>query len=99
MEIIDELEPVARGPYTGALGYLGFNRESQFSIVIRAAVCQRGGASFHVGAGIVADSDPVAEYEETLAKASGLLRALDPGAGRDRSETVPPLSAPAGWTV
>ena len=76
MEIIDELEPTARGPYTGALGYLGFNRESQLSIVIRAAVCRNGTAHFPVGAGIVADSVPDAEYEETLAKARGFLEAL-----------------------
>ena len=56
MEIIDELEPVTRGPYTGALGYLGFNRESQLAIAIRTAVCQEGTAYFHAGAGIVADS-------------------------------------------
>jgi para-aminobenzoate synthetase component 1 len=79
LEIIDELEPVARGPYTGALGYLGFNRESQLSIVIRAAFCRAGQAWFHAGAGIVADSDPAAEYEETLAKAQGFLRALAVG--------------------
>ncbi len=76
MEIIDELEPITRGPYTGALGYLGFNRESQLSILIRAAVCKEGKIYFHVGAGIVADSNPEAEYEETLAKAAGFLAAL-----------------------
>jgi para-aminobenzoate synthetase component 1 len=76
MEIIDELEPVVRGPYTGALGYLGFNRESQLSIVIRTAVCTAKQVHFAVGAGIVADSDPVAEYEETLAKARGLYESL-----------------------
>jgi para-aminobenzoate synthetase component I len=76
MEIIDELEPVSRGPYTGALGYLGFNRESQLSIIIRAAVCAGNTAYFHVGAGIVADSVPAAEYEETLAKARGFCEAL-----------------------
>ncbi len=76
MEIIDELEPVTRGPYTGALGYLGFNRESQLSILIRAAVCRKGCVHFHVGAGIVADSQPAAEYDETLAKAGGFLAAL-----------------------
>ena len=76
MEIIDELEPVARGPYTGGLGYLGFNRESQLSIVIRAAVCREHKAYFHVGAGIVADSVPAAEYDETLAKARGFFDAL-----------------------
>jgi para-aminobenzoate synthetase component 1 len=76
MEIIDELEPVTRGPYTGALGYLGFNRESQLAISIRTAVCRNGTAYFHAGAGIVADSIPEAEYEETLAKAAGFLAAL-----------------------
>ena len=76
MEIIDELEPIARGPYTGALGYLGFNRESQISIIIRAAICRERTAYFHVGAGIVADSIPAAEYDETLAKAGGFLAAL-----------------------
>jgi para-aminobenzoate synthetase component 1 len=76
MDIIDELEPVTRGPYTGALGYLGFNRESQLSILIRAAICKQGQAFFQVGAGIVADSNPSAEYDETLAKAQGFLQAL-----------------------
>jgi len=76
MEIIDELEPVARGPYTGCHGYLGFNRESQLSISIRTAVCREGRAYFHAGAGIVADSIPAAEYEETLAKAAGFSAAL-----------------------
>lgn len=76
MEIIDELEPVARGPYCGCHGYLGFNRESQLSITIRTALCREGVAHFHVGAGIVADSVPEAEYEETLAKAAGFLAAL-----------------------
>jgi para-aminobenzoate synthetase component 1 len=77
MEIIDELEPLARGPYTGALGYLGFNRESQLNIIIRTALCKAGAAYFNVGAGIVADSIPEAEYEETLAKARGFFEALD----------------------
>jgi para-aminobenzoate synthetase component I len=76
MQIIDELEPVSRGPYCGAIGYLGFNRESQLSITIRTAICQDGVAHFNVGAGIVADSNPAAEYEETLAKARGFLAAL-----------------------
>jgi para-aminobenzoate synthetase component I len=77
MEIIDELEQVARGPYCGCIGYLGFNRESQLNIAIRTAVCQAGRAHFHVGAGIVADSNPAAEYEETLAKALGFMAALE----------------------
>jgi para-aminobenzoate synthetase component 1 len=77
MEIIDELEPITRGPYTGAIGYLGFNRESQLSITIRTALCKNGKTYFHVGAGIVADSNPEAEYEETLAKAAGFRAALE----------------------
>jgi para-aminobenzoate synthetase component 1 len=76
MEIIDELEPISRGPYCGAIGYLGFNRESQLNIAIRTAVCAAGKIHFNVGAGIVADSNPAAEYEETLAKAAGFLTAL-----------------------
>lgn len=76
MEIIDELEPLTRGPYTGAIGYLGFNRESQLNIAIRTAICQKGAIHFHVGAGIVTDSSPEAEYDETLAKAGGFFAAL-----------------------
>ena len=77
MDIIDELEPVTRGPYTGCLGYLGFNRESHLNIVIRTAVCKGGRIYFHAGAGVVADSSPEAEYDETLAKAAGFLAALN----------------------
>jgi len=76
MEIIDELEPVSRGPYCGCHGYLGFNRESQLSITIRTAVCKDDQVHFNVGAGIVTDSNPEAEYQETLAKAAGFLAAL-----------------------
>ena len=90
MEIIDELEPLARGPYTGSHGYLGFNRESQLSITIRTAIHQAGTAYFHVGAGIVADSVPEAEYDETLAKAGGFLAALN---HPHRSENSPPRTA------
>jgi para-aminobenzoate synthetase component 1 len=76
MEIIDELEPVTRGPYTGSIGYLGFNRESRLNIAIRTALCHCGEYYFHAGAGIVADSIPEAEYEETMAKAGGFVAAL-----------------------
>ena len=76
MEIIDELEPISRGPYTGALGYLGFNRETQLSIIIRTAVLANHQIHFNVGAGIVADSIPAAEHDETLAKAAGFLEAI-----------------------
>jgi len=75
LEIIRELEPSPRGLYTGAIGYFGYNGESQFSIAIRTAVFENGSASFHVGAGIVADSIPEKEWQETLDKAAGLLAA------------------------
>jgi len=76
MDIIEEIEPVARGPYTGCHGFLGFNRESQLAITIRSAFCQDGRIHFPVGAGIVADSQPEAEYAETLDKAGGFWAAL-----------------------
>jgi anthranilate/para-aminobenzoate synthase component I len=79
VEIIRELEPVPRGLYTGAIGYLGANGESHFSIAIRTMVLERSVISCHAGAGIVADSLPAAEWEETLQKASGML-----AAGRSR---------------
>lgn len=75
MEIIAELEPEPRGLYTGAIGYFGFNGESQFSIAIRTLVLEQGEAHFHVGAGIVADSKPEKEWQETLDKAAGILLA------------------------
>ena len=113
MEIIDELEPHARGVYTGAIGFFGFNGLSHFNIAIRTAVYQplvaetpdgavshralpttvtnptvgragparrsaaRGRLTFHAGGGIVADSEPEAEYAETLAKAEGIIRGLE----------------------
>src|SRR5581483_4636305 len=73
MEIIDELEPVSRGPYCGCHGYLGFNRESQLSITIRTAICAGEKIYFNVGAGIVADSNPEAEFDETMSKARGFM--------------------------
>ncbi|MFC5050717.1 aminodeoxychorismate synthase component I [Rubritalea spongiae] len=77
MEIIDELEEESRGLYTGAVGYFGFNGQSQFNIAIRTLVRDGESLHYHVGAGIVADSNPVAEYEETLQKARGMRLAVD----------------------
>ena len=76
MEIIEELEKEKRGLYTGVIGYVGFNDVSQFNIVIRTLVREGEMLHYHVGAGIVADSDPLAEYEETIHKAKGIRRAL-----------------------
>jgi anthranilate/para-aminobenzoate synthase component I len=75
LEIIAELEPAPRGIYTGAVGFFGFNGESRFNIAIRTVVMRGDEASFHVGAGIVADSDPQREWQETLDKAAGILLA------------------------
>lgn len=79
LEIIHELESHPRGIYTGALGYFGFHGSSQWSIAIRTAVLQQGEVTFHTGSGIVADSIPHLEWEETLHKASGLLKAWGSG--------------------
>jgi para-aminobenzoate synthetase component 1 len=76
MEIIAELEPTARGPYCGCLGYLGFNGSMDTNILIRTFTAGKGWLQFPVGGGIVAESEPDREYEETLHKAQGLLRAL-----------------------
>ena len=102
MEIIDELEPHARGVYTGAIGFLGYNGLTHLNVAIRTVVYQsgqsgagvspanssttggrdarptnRGRLTFHAGGGIVADSEPDAEYDETLVKAQGILNAID----------------------
>lgn len=76
MEIIDELESLRRGPYTGSIGYIGFSGAMDFNIVIRTFVIKNQTAYVQVGAGIVADSDPVREYDETLKKAAALMKAL-----------------------
>jgi para-aminobenzoate synthetase component I len=76
MQIIAELEPTVRGPYCGCLFYAGFDGNMDSSILIRTFTMRRGWIQFPVGGGIVAQSDPAAEYEETLDKAAGMLRAL-----------------------
>ncbi len=77
MEIIAELEVVGRGPYTGAMGYLSRCGRMDSNILIRSLICEDGAVSFRAGAGIVSDSFPQAELEETRAKARGLLLSLD----------------------
>jgi anthranilate/para-aminobenzoate synthase component I len=76
MEIIEELEPVRRGPYTGSFGYLGWNGDLDLNIIIRTLVLTGSKAYLQVGAGIVADSDPAKEYEETLHKAQAFFSSL-----------------------
>ena len=76
MEIIDELEPTKRSVYTGSIGYLSFNGDLDINIVIRTLLVKEGKAYFQVGGGIVYDSNPEAEYRETLDKAKALIQAL-----------------------
>ena len=93
MEIIEELEPTRRGMYTGAMGYINFNGDMDFNILIRTLLACRDKLYFQVGGGVVADSIPEREYEETLIKAramqaslgsvfSGEKQALETGVGR-----------------
>ena len=77
MEIIASLEPTRRGIYAGAVGYLDFAGNLDFCIAIRTIVIEGRRALVQAGAGIVADSDPAAEYEETRDKARALLHALE----------------------
>ncbi|HUI91855.1 MAG TPA: anthranilate synthase component I [Chitinivibrionales bacterium] len=77
MEIIDEMEPVRRGIYGGALGYIDFSGSLDTCIVIRTVVCKAGTAFIQAGAGIVADSVPSTEYDETMNKARALLTAIN----------------------
>lgn len=76
MEIIEELEPTRRGPYTGSIGYFGFNGNMDMNIAIRTFVIRDGRAFVQAGSGIVADSDPSREYFEAVSKANALLKAL-----------------------
>ena len=79
MQIIDELEPTRRGPYGGAVGYLDFAGNMDTCIALRTIVWEEGGGAFDVqaGAGVVADSVPASEYEETMNKAKAMLKAVE----------------------
>jgi anthranilate synthase component 1 len=77
MEIIEELEPCCRGPYAGALGYFSFSGNVDTCIIIRTILIKDNIAYIQAGAGIVADSEPESEYEETLNKARALIKAIE----------------------
>jgi anthranilate synthase component 1 len=77
MEIIDELEPVRRGVYAGAIGYLGFNGDMDMCIAIRNILLKEGTGYLQAGAGIVSDSIPEREYEESFNKARALMQAVE----------------------
>ncbi|MFC4553091.1 anthranilate synthase component I family protein, partial [Halorussus sp. GCM10023401] len=88
VEIIDELESTRRGPYTGSIGVLGFDDRATLNIVIRTLVRYRDEYHLRVGAGIVHDSVPEREYDETLAKARALLNAVDEALGGEKRLAV-----------
>ena len=92
MEIIAELEPDSRGPYAGAVGYFGFDGAIDTAIAIRTAVLVDGTAHVQVGAGIVADSVPELEYQETMNKAAAMLRAIK------AAESIPPVGNEVAWS-
>jgi anthranilate synthase component 1 len=105
MEIIDELEPEARGPYGGAIGYFSFSGDMDTCITIRTVVVKDGEASITAGAGIVADSDPESEVRETETKAAAMMQALGLAealqarasleSSRGRAPIEPPAAEPA----
>ena len=77
MEIIDEIEPHRRGPYAGAVGYIDFAGNMDTCIALRTALVQDGRMYVQAGGGVVADSDPEAEYQESCNKARALIRAAE----------------------
>ena len=85
MEIISDLEPTCRGPYAGGVGYFGFNGNMDFCITIRTMTMWREKLSIQAGAGIVADSTPEGEYEETLKKAAAMFKVLEKVTDNDSS--------------
>jgi anthranilate synthase component 1 len=94
MQIIDELEPHRRGPYAGAVGYIDYSGNMDTCIALRTLVVQGDRAYVQAGAGLVADSDPQTEYQETLSKARGLLKAIEitqrrVGGGQSPKSQVP----------
>jgi len=85
MEIIEELEPVKRGLYTGAIGWIGFNGDLELNIVIRTLLAKDGNGYVQAGAGVVIDSQPEAEYYESLKKAEALLKSVEISQGKKTS--------------
>ena len=77
MEIIDELEPTRRGPYAGAVGYFDYRGNMDTCITLRTMVMCGGKIYIQAGAGLVADSDPTSEYQETVNKAKALISAVE----------------------
>ena len=77
MEIIDDIEPHRRGPYGGAVGYIDYRGNMDTCIALRTMVISEGNVHVQAGCGVVADSDPTAEYQETMNKARALVSAIE----------------------
>lgn len=90
MEIIEELEPSRRGPYCGSIGYIGFDGTMDTNILIRTLIYDENRISLQVGGGIVADSDPSEEYQETLDKARGVFKSFEPTENREKTDHPSP---------
>jgi len=88
MEIINEIEPTRRSVYTGAIGYIGCDGNMDLNIAIRTILKTRDIVTFQVGGGIVADSEPEAEYQETLDKAKGLMESLEAAKVREKTQCI-----------
>ena len=99
MEIIAEIEPCRRGIYAGAIGYFSYDGNLDTAIAIRTMVVKDGVAHVQAGGGVVFDSNPATEYQETLNKAAALLRALDLSEEIEETESVPPLPLGEGAKV
>jgi anthranilate synthase component 1 len=95
MEIVDELEPARRGPYAGAVGYLDRGGDMEMCIAIRTLACRGRKVSIQAGAGIVYDSRPAAEYQETVSKARALFTAVAQAESASMEATAPALDARA----
>ena len=95
MQIIEQLEPVRRGPYAGAVGYFDYSGNMDTCIAIRTVYLFDGHAHVQAGAGVVADSRPEAEYQETLHKAGALLRAIRCATQMGRTEPDSPAATTA----
>ncbi|MGE3820843.1 MAG: anthranilate synthase component I [Isosphaeraceae bacterium] len=94
MEIIDEVEPQRRGPYAGAVGYVDFTGNMDTCIALRTLVLQGGSAYVQAGGGVVYDSDPSAEYEETVNKAKAMLKAIEIAQTQLDTRAIAPRSDP-----
>jgi para-aminobenzoate synthetase component 1 len=97
MEIIEELEPVRRGPYTGSMGFIDYNGNMELNIIIRTLAVKDGVGYIQTGAGIVIDSDPYREYRECHNKAKAVVKAVR--CSEQQQESLTAIGAEGGETL